>query len=97
MKNIPARFQEWLAEIMRHSAFLGRAAEHFKGNSLNLAGRFLYNSVFFPPLHCPLYEPKKKKRGKKADFLENRRNFDAGCKFGGGGTFKFNFDLLSVR
>ena len=28
-KNIPVRFWEWLAEILRHSAFLGWAAEHF--------------------------------------------------------------------
>ena len=34
-KNIPARFREWLAEKLRHSAFLGWAAEHLKGDSPN--------------------------------------------------------------
>ena len=34
-----------MAEILRHSAFLGWAAEYFEGDSLNLAGIFLHNSV----------------------------------------------------
>ena len=38
VKNIPARFRAWLAEIFqRHSAVLG-SAEHFGGDSRNLAG-----------------------------------------------------------
>ena len=36
---------ERLAKILCHSAFLGRATEHFKGDSLNLAWMFLHNSV----------------------------------------------------
>ena len=44
-KNIPARLREWLAEILCHSGILGCAAEHFEGDSLNLARRFLHNSV----------------------------------------------------
>ena len=43
-KNIPARFQEWLAEILHRSEFLGWATKHFKGDSRNLAGMFLHNS-----------------------------------------------------
>ena len=44
-KNIPARLREWLSEILRHSACLGWAAEHFGCDSQNLAGMFLHNSV----------------------------------------------------
>ena len=44
-KNIPARFGEWLAEILSHGTVLGLAAEHFEGDSRNLAGMFLHNSV----------------------------------------------------
>ena len=44
-KNIPAMFREWLAEMLRHSAFLGWAAEHFEVDSLNLTGIYLHNSV----------------------------------------------------
>ena len=44
-KNIPARFREWLAEMLRHRAFLGWAEEHFEGDSQSLAGMFLHNSV----------------------------------------------------
>ena len=36
---------EWLAEILRHSAILGCAAEHFESESWNSAGMFLHNSV----------------------------------------------------
>ena len=32
-KNIPVRFWEWLAEILRHSAVLGLAAEHVEDES----------------------------------------------------------------
>ena len=46
-KNIPASFLEWLAEILRLSAFLGWAVEHLEGNSRNLVGIFVHNSV-----HC---------------------------------------------
>ena len=38
-------FQEWLAEMLRHSAFLGWSAEHFEGDSQNLGGMSLHNSV----------------------------------------------------
>ena len=46
-KNIPdpARFWAWLAEIFHQSAFLGWAAEHFEGDSRNLAELFSHNSV----------------------------------------------------
>ena len=44
-KNIPARFREWVAEILRHSAILGWAAEHFEGDSRNLAGIF-YTTLY---------------------------------------------------
>ena len=49
VKNIPARFREWLAEILHHSAFLGWPAEHFEGDSRNLARMFLHNSVDIVP------------------------------------------------
>ena len=40
-KNIPTKLREWLAEMSpRHGAFLGWAAEHFEGDSQNLAGMF---------------------------------------------------------
>ena len=44
-KNIATRFWEWLSEILRHSALLGRAVEHFEIVSWNLAGMFLHDSV----------------------------------------------------
>ena len=44
-KNILDRFWEWLAEMLRHSAFLGWTAEHFEVDSRNLAGIFLHISV----------------------------------------------------
>ena len=44
-KNITVRFREWLAEILCHSKLLGWAAEHFEGDSHNLAGMSLHNSV----------------------------------------------------
>ena len=44
-KNLPARFREWLAGKLRHSAILEWAAEHFESGSQNLAGMFLHNSV----------------------------------------------------
>ena len=40
-KIISTRFWEWLAEMLQLSAFLGWAAEHFEGDSPNLAGMFL--------------------------------------------------------
>ena len=43
--NIPDRFRECLAEILRHNAILGWAADHFEGDSRCLAGMFLHNSV----------------------------------------------------
>ena len=43
------RFGEWLAEILRHSEFLGWAAEYFESGSINLAGIFLHNSVNYNP------------------------------------------------
>ena len=62
VKNIPARFWEWLTEILRHGTVLGWAAEQFESESWNLAVMFLHNSVnlqnscvavFFPhPLKC---------------------------------------------
>ena len=36
---------EWFAEILRCNAFLMWAAEHFEGDSRNLAGMFWHNSV----------------------------------------------------
>ena len=45
VKNIPASFREWLADILGRSEFLGCAVEHFEGPSQNLAGMFLHNSV----------------------------------------------------
>ena len=45
VKNIPAKFREWLAETLCHSAILGWAVEHFESDSRNLAGMFLHNSV----------------------------------------------------
>ena len=42
---IPAKFWEWLAEMLRHSAILGWTAENFEGDFWNLAGMFLHNSV----------------------------------------------------
>ena len=39
------RFQEWLTEIVLRSAFLRWAAEHFKGDSRNLAGMFFHYTV----------------------------------------------------
>ena len=45
-KNIPARFRERLAEILRQSAILRWAAEHFESDSLNLSGMCLHNSVY---------------------------------------------------
>ena len=45
VKNVPDRFQEWLTEIVRHSAILGWADEHFLSGSPNLAGMFLHNSL----------------------------------------------------
>ena len=51
-KNIPTRFREWLAEILRHVAILGWAAEHFESDSRYLAGMFLHNSVNFIKLLC---------------------------------------------
>ena len=36
---------EWLAEMLRYSAFLGWAAEHFESDSQNLVGIFLHNFV----------------------------------------------------
>ena len=44
-KNVHARFREWLDEILRHSAVLGRVADHFENDSRNLAGMFLHFSV----------------------------------------------------
>ena len=44
-KSIPVRFREWLAEILRQTIFLGWAVEHLEGDSQNLAGMFLPNSV----------------------------------------------------
>ena len=44
-KNFPASFGEWLAEILRQRTVLRLAAEHFEGDSRNLAGMFLHNSV----------------------------------------------------
>ena len=35
VKNIPAGFWEWLAEILRNSAILGWGAEHFECYSEN--------------------------------------------------------------
>ena len=43
-KNIPARFWEWLLELLHCTAILGWAAEHLS-DSQNLAGMFLHNSV----------------------------------------------------
>ena len=40
-----ARFRELLAGMLRHGAFLGWTAEHFEGDSRNLAGMFFDNSV----------------------------------------------------
>ena len=37
-------FREWLGEMLRHSAFLGWAAEHSVGDPRNLAEMFLRNS-----------------------------------------------------
>ena len=34
-----------VGEVLRHSEILGWAAEHFEGDSRNLAGMFLHNSV----------------------------------------------------
>ena len=39
-KKISARFVEWVAELLCHSAILGSAAEHFEGDSQNLGGMF---------------------------------------------------------
>ena len=36
--NIPARFGEWLTEILRHHAILEWAAEHYVSDSQNLEG-----------------------------------------------------------
>ena len=47
-KDILVRFPEWLAEMLRRSAFLGLTAEHVEGDSCNLAGMFLHNSVDVP-------------------------------------------------
>ena len=44
-KNIPARFGEWLAEILRHRTMLGWAAEHFESDSQNLAWMF-YRTMY---------------------------------------------------
>ena len=52
-KNINARFRDWLAEMLRHSAIVhcwgGQRnilrAEHFEGDSRNVAGICLHNSV----------------------------------------------------
>ena len=35
-KNISARFREWLAEMLRHSAIVGWAAEHFESDPQTL-------------------------------------------------------------
>ena len=50
-----------MAEIFHPSAFLGWSAEHFEGDSRNLAGMFPHNSVFHQtlsnwpnPICCPL-------------------------------------------
>ena len=40
-KNISARFWEWLTGILRPSAIMEWAAEHFEGDSRNMAGMFL--------------------------------------------------------
>ena len=48
--NVPARFREWLAEILRHSAILGWAAKRFESDSPKLAGFFLHNSVLLTRL-----------------------------------------------
>ena len=45
IKTILQGFEELLAEMLCHSAFLGWAAEHFEGDSRNLAGMYLHNSV----------------------------------------------------
>ena len=39
-KNIPARFREWLTEILLHCAHLGWGAEHLESESQNLAQMF---------------------------------------------------------
>ena len=44
VRNIPARFWEWLTEIVRHSAILGWAAQHFESDSQNLTELFLLPS-----------------------------------------------------
>ena len=46
-------FQEWLAEILRRSTFLGWVAEHVEGDSRNLAAMFIHNSVY-PAIVCSL-------------------------------------------
>ena len=47
LNTFPPGFGETMAAKLRHSAILWWAAEHFEGNSPDLAGTFLHNSVDF--------------------------------------------------
>ena len=64
-KDILVRFPEWLAEMLRRSAFLGLTAEHVEGDSCNLAGMFLHNSVDVPNFAAK-FEPNERRASRTA-------------------------------